>query len=211
MSSQNITVNLEKRETLGKGLGSLRRAGKLPAVIHRPGEDSIAVIGSYAELYKVYLEAGKHHPVNVQLGSDKVLTIIKDIHFEPRKNQIQHIVFGLIKQNEKVETEVPLEFVGDADAQKVGLLLLEQLDRVEVSAFPRDLPDNIAVSIEKLATVGDRLLVSDLQPPKGVEILTDPDQVVIAVEEPTVQTTEPEAEESATPAEPPVGDAETAS
>lgn len=190
MSSQNITVTLDKRETLGKGLGQLRRDGRLPAVIHQPGDESVAVSGSYVDLYKMYLQAGKHHPVELKVDGKSILTIVKDVHFEPRKNQIQHIVFGVIKQNEKVETEVPLEFVGQAEAQRLGLAVLEQLDSVEVAAFPRDLPDSIAVQMDALVAIGDRITVGDLVAPKGVQILTDAEQVIVAVEEPKTQIEE---------------------
>ncbi len=190
MSSQNITVTLDKRETLGKGLGQLRRDGRLPAVIHQPGDESVAVSGSYVDLYKMYLQAGKHHPVELKVDGKSILTIVKDVHFEPRKNQIQHIVFGVIKQNEKVETEVPLEFVGQAEAQRLGLAVLEQLDSVEVAAFPRDLPDSIAVQMDALVAIGDRITVGDLVAPKGVQILTDAEQVIVAVEESKTQTEE---------------------
>lgn len=190
MSSQNITVTLDKRETLGKGLGQLRRDGRLPAVIHQPGDESVAVSGSYVDLYKMYLQAGKHHPVELKVDGKSILTIVKDVHFEPRKNQIQHIVFGVIKQNKKVETEVPLEFVGQAEAQRLGLAVLEQLDSVEVAAFPRDLPDSIAVQMDALVAIGDRITVGDLVAPKGVQILTDAEQVIVAVEESKTQTEE---------------------
>ncbi len=195
MSDQDITLTLQSRAEVGKAVKQLRRDGQVPAVIHDHGKDSIHVMGSYVELSKVYRAAGKHHPVELTVGGKKYLAIIRDADFEPRKNTLRHIVFNAIEQNKPVETEVPIVFDGDAEAEKVGLIVLRQLDNVEVKALPKDLPDELTVDISGLKEVGDKLHVSDLVVPNGVEVLTEAEHPVAMVDEPRAHAAAEAAEE----------------
>ena len=195
MSDASGTLKLEERTTLGKGLGAMRRDGMIPAVIHNHGEASITVMAPEAELIKVYRSAGKHHPLNLMVGSSPYLALIKDVHYNPAKQRMQHVVFQAIKQNEKVEAEIPLHLVeGEIPAEKMGLVILHQLDHVQVEAFPRDLPDQLLVDVTKLAELGDKITVGDLAVPSGVTILTEADHPIAIVAEPKVVEEEPVAE-----------------
>src|SRR5689334_240827 len=155
MSNNDIVVDLEKRTVLGKGLQTLRATGKVPAVIHDHGKPSAHVMANYTRLAKAYAEAGKHHPVQLQVGDIQHLALIKDVDFEPVKHRIRHVVFQAIKQDEEVEAEIPVVFKDvEIPAEKLSLLVLKQLDHVEVKALPKDLPDELLVDPSKLADVG---------------------------------------------------------
>jgi large subunit ribosomal protein L25 len=185
-------VKLETRTTLGKGLNGLRREGLVPAVIHNHGQPSIHVMGSEAELGKVYQAAGKHHPLNLLVGSDAYLALIKDASFNPAKRRMQHVVFQAIKQDEKVEAEVPLRLEGEIPAEKVGLMIMHQLDHVEIEALPRFLPDEIVIDATKLVELHDKITVADLIVPEGVTILTDPEHPIATVAETKAQISDEE-------------------
>lgn len=195
MSSDTITLELSKREVVGKQVRGLRRNGRIPAVIHNHGKESIIVDAPFVDITKVYEKAGKHHPVDLKVGSDKYLAIIKTVDLDPRKNTLLHVVFNAVRQNEVVQTEVPIKFEGDSAAEKAGLMLLHQLETIEVEATPRNLPDEIVVSVDSLAEIGDKISVADLTAPDGVTITTDPEHPVISViETPAQQSEEAEAE-----------------
>ena len=181
---EDISITLQPREALGKAVKQIRRDGQVPAVIHDHGKESIHVMASYTELYKVFRQAGKHHPVNLTVDGKKYLAIIRDADFEPRKNMLRHVVFNAIEQNKPVETEVPIVFEGDPEAEKSGLMVLRQLDNVFVKALPRDLPDQVTVDVSILAELGDKLHVSDIVVPNGVTILTEAEHPVAMVDEP---------------------------
>jgi len=194
MTSIDDAVKLTERTVVGKGLNALRREGQIPAVIHNHGQESIHVMAPEKELARVYKEAGKHHPLNLEVGSQKYLALIKDAHFNPVKHRLQHIVFQAIRQNEKVEAEVPIRMEGEIPAEKVGLMVLTQLDAVQVEAFPRHLPDEMVVDATKLVELHDKLTVEDLQIPEGVTVLTEPEHPIATVVETKAQMSE-EAEE----------------
>lgn len=193
MSGDNIAVELQERSVLGKGLTQLRDDGHIPAVIHNHGKDSIHVMGDYTALTKMYAQAGKHHPVELKVAGKQHLALIKDADFEPTKHRLRHVVFQAIKQDEKVEAEIPLKVVGDAPAEKMSLMVLTQLDTVQVEALPKNLPDELTIDASTLAEVGDNLTVAGIVAPAGVTILTDPTQQIAIVEMPRDQVAEANA------------------
>lgn len=196
MGDQDITLTLEKRDKVGKGLNQLRRDGRIPAVIHNHGQDSIVVSAPAIDITKAYKSAGKHHPINLVVGKDKYFTIIKDVDFEPTKQQLRHVVFNAIRQDEKVESEVPIILEGDEiPAEKVGHMVIRQLDHVLIEALPKDLIDSVSVDATTLAEIGDKITVADLKIPEGVTILTEADHPIATVEETKAEMSE-EAEEA---------------
>lgn len=192
MVNLDATVKLDQREVLGRGVKNLRREGLVPAVVHNHGQESIHVMAPELELERIYEAAGKHHPLNLQIGDQKFLVLIKDAHFHPVKRRLQHIVFQAIRRDEKVEAEVPIHLEGEIPAEKVGLQVLHHLDHVEIEALPANLPDSLIADVSVLAEIGDRITVADLKVPEGVTILTEPEQSIAAVVEPKEQVVEEE-------------------
>jgi large subunit ribosomal protein L25 len=188
-------VELKERTVIGKGLNGLRREGFVPAVIHNHGEPSLHVMASATEIEKVYQAAGKHHPLELNVGSEKYLALIKDAHFNPVKRRLEHVVFQAIKRNETVEAEVPIHLEGEIPAEKVGLMVLRQLDTVEIEALPKNLPDQFIADATKLVELHDTITVADLVIPEGVTVLTDAEHPIARVVETKAQISE-EAEET---------------
>ncbi len=198
MTTDEIAVELKERTILGKGLRKLRDEGLVPAVIHDHGKPSLHVSGDFLKLVKAYQQAGKHHPVHLKVGNKQQLAMIKDVDFEPSKHLMRHVVFQAIKQDEKVTAEVRLILTGEEiPAEKISLLVLTQLDSVEIEALPKNLPDQLEVDATVLAEVGDKIHVSDIKVPEGVEIITDPEAVIATVEMPKDQIAEADAAQAA--------------
>lgn len=196
MSAKDTVLELEERKVVRKGLGKLRAGGVVPAVIHDHGQPSVHVQADAVTLAKAYEMAGKNHPLDLKVGDRNFLALIKDVAYKPPKHTLQHVVFQAVKQNEKVEAEVPVTIIGTPPAERVGLLVLHQLDNVLVEAFPRDLPDHFELDSERLSELHDRLTVADLVVPAGVIILTEPEHSIATVVEPrAVAAEEAEAEE----------------
>ncbi len=191
MSTDTITLEMEKRTTTGGQVKALRREGTVPTVIHNHGKDSIIAQAPALAVSKVYAQAGKHAPVELSVGKDKYLGIIKEIDLDPRKNTIRHVVFNAIRRDEKVKAEIPLELTGEeVPAEKAGYLVIPNLDVVEVEALPHKLPDVLKVSKEGLTEIGDKITVGDIEVPEGVEILTEPEHAIATVEETKAQISE---------------------
>jgi large subunit ribosomal protein L25 len=190
MADDTINLELTARSVTGKAVNRLRREGQLPAVIHDHGKNSIVVQGPYLELYRTYQKAGKHHPINLTAGPNKYTALIKTVTFDPRNNQLSHIVFNAVDKYQKVEAEVPIhvhysEGNESSPAERSSLIVLEQLATVEVRAVPDKLPDALEYDGERLIEIGDQVTVADLIIPEGVEVITEPEHVIATVYEPS--------------------------
>jgi large subunit ribosomal protein L25 len=187
---EEVMLEVKKREVTGKAVKQLRKEGQVPAVIHDHGKESLHVQGDYLEVLKAYQKAGKHHPVSLKTGDHTYTVLIRDVDVDPKKHQLRHIVFNAVKANEKVDAEIPVRIRFDegndsTPAERAGLIVLHQLEAVEVSALPRDLPDFLEFDGEKLAAVGDSATVADLIVPATVTIKTDAGHPLAAVFEPS--------------------------
>lgn len=185
-----LTLELEKRDVVGKQVRRLRREGLVPGVIHDHGKASIAVSGVFLDMQTIWQRAGMHHPVAVKAGGKSYTALIREATFDPRTNFITHIVFNAVQANQKVEAQIPVRPKYDDEndsspAERSGLMVLQQLDTIEVAAFPRDLPDVVEYDAEKLVAVGDQVTVADLIAPKGVEFKVEAEHAVATVFEPS--------------------------
>lgn len=191
MSDSVISLELQERTVVGKQVRRLRRDGLVPAVIHDHGKDSLHVMAPYAEISRAYEKAGKHHTVNLGVGSKKFMALIKDVDFDPRKHMVRHVVFNAIKADEKQQTEVPVHYVeGEIPAEKAGHMVIRSLESVEIEALPKDLIDELLVDVSGLIEIGDKVTVADINVPSGVVIITDPEHPIATVEETKAEMSE---------------------
>ncbi len=166
-----INVTLQKRELQGKKVARLRKEGIVPGIVYGHGLEPVLVQAEYGALEKVVREAGKHSPVHVTIDSKKRITLIKDIDRNPVKMRIRHVAFHAVKANEVVHAEVPIRLAGEgeSEAEKAGLIVLQAIEAIEIKAKPADLPEVLEVSITELTTPEDKILLSDIVLPAGVE------------------------------------------
>ena len=117
--------------------------------------------------------AGRHTPVHVNVSGKKRIVMIKDISRDPVRGDITHLSLHAVKANEPVIAEVPvkLEGEGESKAERAGLIVIQALESLEVKALPMDLPEALVVSVLDLEAEGDKLVVSDIKIPEGVEIV----------------------------------------
>lgn len=187
MSSDSITLKVTERKEFGKAVKALRGQGLVPANIYERGKVSQAVSADFGEITKVYKQAGKHHPVELDVDGKKRLALIKDVDVRVGKGTITHIAFHAVKRNEKVEAEVPVKLIGEVPAEKTGLLVLQNLDTVIVEAVPANLPNELTIDGSKMVEDGDKVTVADINPIDNVTIVSESNVMVFSVETPRDQ------------------------
>jgi large subunit ribosomal protein L25 len=181
MSGNALVLEAEERTVTGKKVGAIRKAGLVPAVVYEKGVASDTVAISYIPLVKMWNKAGKHHTISLKYGKKQRLTIIKDVTFDPIKGMLSHVAFHAIKQNEAIETEIPVHLEGLAPASVAGLLVRTNVDHVVVKGLPGDLPDAITVDVTGIATADDDIRAGQLQMPKNITLVTEEDTIVVSV------------------------------
>lgn len=184
---ETTTLTLKERTATGsRAARKMRANGEIPAVIYGHKQNSKALIGTYQEVAKAYQQVGKHSPIELEIEGKKRLAMVKRADIEPVKHRLLHIAFYVVKQNEKVQTEVSVKLVGEgeSEAEKAGLVLIKNIDTVQVEALPRALPEVVELDVTSLTAAGDNLSVADIVAPEGVAILSDPAQQIISAVEP---------------------------
>jgi len=78
---------------------------------------------------------------------------------------------------------VPVELVGEPAGVALGGTLMQPLAEVEIRGVAAELPPSIQVDVSHLG-LDENLLVSDIQAPEGIEVITSPEEVVAAVHAP---------------------------
>lgn len=170
--SQDVDLKAEKRDGLGKKAAqTMRDEGKVPAVVQEHGKESIPIFVDSMEMLKAFQAVGKSQAIDLTVGSAKKLALIKEIEFVPLKREVQHVVFQALKADEVVDAEVPIHIVGEIPAEENRLVLLHTLETIEVRALPKDLPESLEVDGSKLVELDDRVVVSDIKVPEGVELV----------------------------------------
>ncbi len=212
-------LKAEKRLITGKKLKKLRKSGIVPGNIFGKEIDSLSVQFTSVEFNRVYKQSGETSLIWVSVeGEDKERpTLVQSLSLHPVTDRIVHVDFHQVNLKEKVSAHIPVEITGESDLVNQGLAVIDtQLKEIEVEALPTDLPESLIFDISVLKEVGDNLKVSDVKLPSGVELLTDPEALVVSLgalqkeEEPLAEEAPVEAEvigedkkdgESATPAE----------
>lgn len=203
-----LTLKLVQRDVVGKKVASLRRSGLVPSVVYGGSAKPISTQSPVVETTKTVIAAGRHTPVRLNIDGKNKLAIIKTIDVDPVKHAVLHVAFQTIKQNEIITTEVPIRLtgLGESQAERAGLVILQAIEQIEIKAKPADLPEALEISVADLASEDDKLTLGDIILPEGVELddqEIDHDLVVANVYEPSALvaaneaaggTNEPEAE-----------------
>jgi len=132
----------------------------------------------------VYKEVGETL-IDLDVEGKKYSVLIRDAQSHPLSQELLHVDFYQPNLKEKVETEVPLELVGEAPALKLGGTLIANMKEIPISALPKDLPSKIVIDVSSLITFEDAITVKDIKVPAGVTIeIENPEEIIVQVVEP---------------------------
>ncbi|OAS14930.1 hypothetical protein A8708_05125 [Paenibacillus oryzisoli] len=158
----------------------MRKQGQIPAVVYssRMKNEHVAV---EEKVIRAALKSNAHAILEVVLPSKKKHpVIIHQVQKDSLHGQLLHIDFLQINMKEKLDTAVAVHFIGEPIGTKEGGMLQVEMHEVMIRCMPNKLPSSLEVDISKLG-IGDKLHVSDLDAGKDVEILTDPEAILVNI------------------------------
>ena len=167
-------MKVERREDEGKGASRrLRRAGTVPAIVYGGDLKPVSIQLNHNDVWLASQNDWFYASIlDLSLGGDVQRVLLRDMQRHPFKQQILHMDFQRVNENESLRVSVPLHFLGE-DTSPAGkaaeVVVTHELNEVEISCLPKDLPEFIEIDLSNLE-VGDVLHLSDLKLPKGVEI-----------------------------------------
>jgi len=175
----------EKREGTGKGVArKLRAAGRVPAVLYGQGLEPVSLSVDSRELIHVFhTGAGTNVLVDLVVDGDAHLAMAREIQRDHIKGRFVHVDFLAVSRDQTITIDVPVRVVGESAGVKAGGVLEHHLWEVQVECLPTDVPEAIQADVTALE-IGSSLRVSDLAAPEGATILTNPEDLVVAVQQP---------------------------
>jgi len=181
---EQIELQTQKREVLGKKVKNLRREGLIPAVLYGHDIESLPLQIEERELNRVLTQAGGHRLIALKIGRAKnpQMALAREVQWDVITSRPLHVDFYAVVMTEKITTAVPLTLVGEAPAaDQAGVILLQGLDEIEIECLPGDLIEAIEVDLSALKEMDQAIYVKDLRVSPAVEILTDPEELVAKV------------------------------
>lgn len=199
MAVQKIILEVETREEFGKGPNRrLRAAGRLPANVYGLGLKSFAVSVEPRRVEDL-LRSGRGRNTILTLsmkgGDESRDVMIREIQRDPVHEGLRHVDFVRVDPNRKMQVRVPVNLLGIPDGVKNEGGLIDFIHReVLVNCLPSAIPAHLDGDISELH-IGQQLTVKDLQVLGDVEIVDDPDMVLVVVAQPRVEEEPVAAEE----------------
>ena len=175
-------LNVKIRD--GKGSPSARRTrlkDQIPAVLYHSGLDAISLSVDKKELYKA-LKTGQVI-FEITVKDENQFVLVKEVQYHPVYDNIMHIDFQKVKEDEKISLEVPLRVTGEAEGVQAGGILVQIINAITVKCKPTTIPDALIIDVTDLE-LNSSLFVKDIQLAADVEIITAEDLAVVSVQEP---------------------------
>lgn len=190
----SLTAKL--REKKGTAYRAEQKADVIPAVLYGSDVENLSLEIDKKSFEKVFKDVGETL-IDLEVEGKKYSVLIHGTQVNPLTQELIHVDFYQPNLKEEVETEVPLELVGEAPALKLGGTLIMNMKELSVSALPKNLPSKIVIDVSSLSTFEDAITIKDIKVPAGVTIEAE------NIEDVVVQVVEPEnvEEELAKPIE----------
>ena len=175
-------LNVSVRE--GKGTSFARRLrleNKVPALLYHSGVEGTSLSVEKNELYKA-LKTGQFI-FEIKVGDKEQFVLVKEVQYHPVTDEIIHVDFQQVKEDQKISLEVPLRTEGESEGVKLGGILVQLLNVVTINCKPSNVPEALSVDISDLE-MNSSLFVKDIILPDDVEMVTAEDIAVVSVQEP---------------------------
>jgi large subunit ribosomal protein L25 len=181
MASQPTQLSISARNpSNSRATRRLRRSGRVPGVLYGGGDEPLPFAVDERELRHALAARGA--VVELRLDGQATPAVLKDAHHHPVRGETLHVDFLRVRLDVAIHAVVALELVGGEDAPGVredGGVLEHVTREVNVEALPNDIPERMELDVSGMA-VNDTLYLASVTPPKGVTILDDLEETLVA-------------------------------
>ena len=177
---ERLNVDIRKEN----GTSAARRTrlqNKVPGVVYHSGVEGVPLSVDKNSLKKALKTGQMIFEINVEDKDQFVL--VKEIQYHPVTDDIIHIDFQKVREDEKISLDVAVRSVGDSKGVKLGGILVQMLNSVSVKCKPSEIPEFLEIDVTEME-MNSNLFVKDITLPDDVEMLTSEDIAVVSVQEP---------------------------
>jgi large subunit ribosomal protein L25 len=167
-------ISAAGRKDEGKGASRrLRHAAQIPAIVYGGHADPVSIQLEHEKTWQASQNEWFYSSIlslDVDGKVEKVL--LRDMQRHPYKQQIMHLDFQRVSENEAIRVAVPLHFLNvekSSAGKTAGVAVTHELNEIQISCLPKDLPEFIEIDLADLKA-GDTIHLSQVKLPAGVEV-----------------------------------------
>jgi len=175
-----LTLDVKPRDSK-ESKDALRKSGTIPAVFYGPKEGATPIAINARSLENIWKAAGETTIITLRGAGEEKDTLIKDVQVDPVTGALVHADFYVLEKGKKITLNIPLEFVGQAPAEKAGHILVKALHEIEIEVAPAEIPHNLTIDLSKLENVGDHVTAGDIALPPSATLLTHAEEIVASI------------------------------
>lgn len=196
------TLIAKKRDVTTKGhLRAMKREDWVPGIVYGKGE-SLPIILPGKDLQKAFSVYGSRGVFSLQIEGEAtpIMALVRDVQKAAIKGNLQHVDFMKVQADEKIKSQIPVQFTGEDEVIKKGLVMQTLAREVEIECLASNIPEAFTYDLSTLEA-GDKVTAADLILPDGVALLSDQETVLATILAPSraaEEETEEEKEEETT-------------
>jgi len=198
--AEAVSISCQRREVKTKGfLNQLKSKAMVPGVVYGNEMKPVNIAAEAKQLGRVFHVHGTRGLFALGIEGEHVplMVVVREVQRHPVTGQLRHIDFLQVNMKEKMSSTVGIHITGEEEVLARNAVPVMGIKEIEITCLPADLPETIILDIAGLQE-GDKITVAELQVPERVQILTEPESVVVSVMAPIKEAAEapevPEAE-----------------
>ena len=186
--AKQFKLTVEKRDLKGnKALRQLRQDMKIPGVYYSYDGNNILFQISNNEIKNAIQSGANIFTVNV--GGKEQNVVFKSVQYHPVTEQIIHIDLYGVDMNKPISIKIPIVYVGTPSGVSTeGGVVVTNLNEIEISCLPSDIPENIEVDISNVA-LGENIQAGDVDLGDKFKLVTMEDSTLMSVTHVVVEET----------------------
>ncbi|MAA51174.1 MAG: 50S ribosomal protein L25 [Candidatus Marinimicrobia bacterium] len=185
--AKQFKLTVEKRDLKGnKDLRQLRQDMKIPGVYYSYDGSNILFQISNNEIKNAIQSGANIFTVNV--GGKEQNVVFKSVQYHPVTEQIIHIDLYGVDMNKPISIKIPIVYVGTPLGVTEGGVVVTNLNEIEISCLPSDIPENIEVDISNIS-IGENIQAGDVDLGDKFKLVTMADSTLMSVTHVVVEET----------------------
>ena len=193
-----LELSAVTRTDTGKGQSrTLRREGRLPAVLYGPNTDPVMLsidLGKLEDIVKGGSAGQAILSISVDGAKEARTAMIKELQVSPLSREYLHVDFYEVDMKRKINVMVPVTTTGKCIGIEMGGMIQLIRRELEVLCMPGNIPEFIEIDITEL-NIGDSVHVEDVKLEGDVEIPHDVDFTILTILSATMAEEEVEEED----------------
>jgi large subunit ribosomal protein L25 len=174
-------LDVASREPNGsRSTRRLRREGLVPGVLYGGGGEPLSFAVEARTLRNALAAVGAVLEVSLD-GGRATPAVLKETQRHPVRGELMHVDLIRVRLDQAIQATVAVELHGAEDSPGIrdGGVLEQVTHSVTVEALPTAIPESLVHDVSGMS-IGDTLVLASFEPPEGVTLLGELDEIVIA-------------------------------